>query len=89
MSSLFVVYNSIINNSPNTTNAEFEFVSQYGLMLYNQMLNINKEGNSVSTIDKEQAIGIIDANEPEKDIVLNTAIINNYGETIKNLRKKR
>lgn len=68
-----------------TANAEVDFESQYGLMIYNQIANYNNNNDSLYTVDKEVAYGELDANAQSKDIKLNTALINNYGEKISNV----
>ena len=65
--------------------ADINFESQYGLMIYNQIANYNNSGDAVVTVDKETAYGELNSNSEKKDITLNTALINNYGEKITNV----
>ena len=69
-------------NEEKTETAGINFESQYGIMIYNQIQNYNNNGDTIVTIDKETAYGELGTNGEAKNLVLNTALINNYGEKV-------
>ena len=82
VSQIEMKYSNENKNIEKTTTAEISFESQYGVMIYNQIANYNDNGDNIVTVDKETAYGELSANSDEKEINLNTALINNYGETV-------
>ena len=64
---------------------ETNFKSRNGLMIYNEIKNINKDGDTVITTDKNEKIGELDINSSSKNLELNTVLINNYSEQINNV----
>lgn len=80
-SQIEMIYSNENKNEEKTSNTEISFESQYGIMIYNQIVNYN-DGNSIVTVDKETAYGELSTNAPEKEMVINTALINNYGENV-------
>lgn len=83
-SQIEMIYSNENKNEEKTSNTEISFESQYGIMIYNQIVNYN-DGNSIVTVDKETAYGELSTNAPEKEMVINTALINNYGENVTNV----
>ena len=45
-----------------TASADINFESQYGIMIYNQIVNYNNNGDTVVTVDKESAYGELSTN---------------------------
>ena len=80
-----MIYTNEKRNQVGEKNLEIKFESQYGLMTYNQIRNINNNGDTIIATNNKPAYGNIDANSKSKEIVLNTALINNYEETISNV----
>ncbi len=78
-------YTNENSNETKTAVANVNLESQYGMMIYNQITNYNNNGDAVVTVDKETASGELSTNADQKDIVLNTALINNYGEKVTNV----
>ena len=72
-------------NEEKTETAGINFESQYGIMIYNQIQNYNNNGDAIVTIDKETAYGELGTNGEAKNLVLNTALLNNYGEKVTNV----
>lgn len=52
--------------------------SKYGLMIYSQMYEFNKEGGYEYTIDNEVPMGALDVNCEEKTGTMELAVLNNY-----------
>ena len=80
-----MIYTNENKNQTKETNVDFKLESKYGLMTYNQILNYNKQGDSLIAINEEQATAKLDVNTDKKEITLNTALINNYEETVQNV----
>ena len=73
-----MTYSNENKNEQKTASADINFESQYGIMIYNQIVNYNNNGDTVVTVDKETAYGELSTNSDQKDVTLNTALINNY-----------
>lgn len=84
-SAIEMTYTNENKNETKTTSAEFNFESQYGLMIYNQMENYNKAGEAMVTVDSEPVTGTIDINTESREVTIGTAIINNYGQDMSNV----
>ncbi len=84
-SSIDMTYTNENKNETKTANVGFNFESQYGLMIYNQTNNYNKAGDAIVTIDSESAYGTIDTNAESKEMTIETALINNYGQSVSNV----
>ena len=84
-SSIEVKYKNENKNISNTKNIPINFESQYGLMIYNKMTNFNNANEEIVTVDQEKASGSIDVNSSKKDAILNTVLINNFGDEISNV----
>lgn len=84
-SAIQMTYTNENKNQTKTASAEFEFESQYGLMIYNKASNYNNAKESVVTVNSEPTYGTIDTNSESKEVAINTAIINNYGDDIQNV----
>lgn len=78
-------YTNENKNEEKIAKTDINFESQYGIMIYNQIANYNNNGDALITVDKETVYGELSANTEQKDIVLNTALINNYGENVTNV----
>ncbi len=78
-------YKNENKNVQKNVSTKIEFESQYGLMIYNKISNINNMGDTIYTIDNETAYGELNANTVAKDITLNTTLINNFEDTISNV----
>ena len=84
-SQIEMTYSNENKNEQKTASADINFESQYGIMIYNQIVNYNNNGDTVVTVDKETAYGELSTNADQKDVTLNTALINNYGEKVSNV----
>ena len=84
-SQIEMTYSNENKNEQKTAAADINFESQYGIMIYNQIVNYNNNGDTVVTVDKETAYGELSTNAAQKDVTLNTALINNYGEKVSNV----
>lgn len=84
-SQIEMTYSNENKNEQKTASADINFESQYGIMIYNQIVNYNNSGDTVVTVDKETAYGELSTNAAQKDVTLNTALINNYGEKVSNV----
>ncbi len=84
-SSIKMTYTNENKNQTKETSVDFKFESQYGLMSYSQIANYNNEGDSIYALNGETAYAKIDVNEKSKEIIQNTALINNYEDTIANV----
>ena len=84
-SQIEMTYSNENKNEQKTAAADINFESQYGIMIYNQIVNYNNNGDTVVTVDKETAYGELSTNAAQKDVTLNTALINNYGENVTNV----
>lgn len=84
-SQIEMTYSNENKNEQKTAAADINFESQYGIMIYNQIVNYNNSGDTIVTVDKETAYGELSTNADKKDITLNTALINNYGENVTNV----
>ena len=83
-SQIDMTYTNENGNEVKTTSADINFESQYGLMLYNRLIDFNNN-EKVETIDQEPKKGFLEMNSNEKEAKLQTALINNYDEEIKNV----
>lgn len=81
-SQIEMTYTNENKNQTKTAKTDIGFESQYGVMIYNQIVNYNNNGDTLVTVDKETAYGELDKNIGKKNMTLNTALINNYGENI-------
>ena len=79
-SQIEMTYTNENKNVNKVVTADLNLESQYGVMIYNQIANYNNNGDNIVTVDKEVAYGELSTNSNEKEIVLNTALINNFGE---------
>ena len=52
-----MTYSNENKNEQKTASADINFESQYGIMIYNQIVNYNNNGDTVVTVDKETAYG--------------------------------
>lgn len=84
-SQIEMTYYNENKNEQKTSVADVNFESQYGIMIYNQMVNYNNNGDTIVTVDKETAYGELSTNASQKEMILNTALINNYGEKVTNV----
>ncbi len=84
-SQIDMTYTNENGSEVKTTSADINFESQYGIMIYNQIVNYNNNGDTLVTVDKETAYGELSTNADQRDITLSTALINNYGEDVTNV----
>lgn len=84
-SQIEMIYTNENKNQTKTAKTDIGFESQYGVMIYNQIVNYNSNGDTLVTVDKETVYGELDTNSLKKDVTLNTALVNNYGENISNV----
>ena len=84
-SQIEMTYSNENKNEQKTVATDINFESQYGIMIYNQIVNYNNSGDNIVTLDKETAYGELSTNAAQKDLTLNTALINNYGENVTNV----
>ena len=80
-----MVYTNENKNAQKTENVDLMLESQYGLMLYNNILGYNNKNENVETIDTETVYGSLDIKSSSKDAKLQTALINNYEQEIQNI----
>lgn len=80
-----MVYTNENKNAQKTESADLMLESQYGLMLYNNILGYNNKNENVETIDTETVYGSLDVKSSSKDAKLQTALINNYEQEIQNI----
>ena len=80
-----MVYTNENKKAQKTESADLMLESQYGLMLYNNILGYNNKNENVETIDTETVYGALDVKSSSKDAKLQTALINNYEQEIQNI----
>ncbi len=80
-----MLYTNENKNVQKEESADLMLESQYGLMLYNNILGYNNKNENVETIDTETVYGSLDVKSSSKDAKLQTALINNYEQEIQNI----
>ena len=81
-SQIAMTYTNENTSEEKTAIANINFESQYGIMIYNQMVHYNNNGETLVTVDKTTAKGELSTNVEQKDLTLSTALVNNYGEDV-------
>jgi len=61
---------------------KIELESQYGLMIYNKIEDVNSNDESVETIDENKEEVKLDVNKQSVTAKVSTSLINNYSKTI-------
>ena len=79
-----MVYVNENKNVEKEVEAEVNFESQYGLMVYNEISNYNQAEETKNAIDGD-ITARLDVNENERQASLKTIIINNYSEELENV----
>ena len=84
-SQIAMTYTNENTSEEKTAIANINFESQYGIMIYNQIVNYNNNGDTIVTIDKETSYGELSTKADKRNMTINTALVNNYGDKVTNV----
>ena len=84
-SQIAMTYTNENTSEEKTAIANINFESQYGIMIYNQIVNYNNNGDTIVTVDKETSYGELSTKADKRNMTINTALVNNYGDKVTNV----